>query len=156
MVWLSLQEWVVNVYLYLYHQSIIPLISVGANLEQLINRPDERYCFRYMDQRVYYVRYVLTQDLDLVDHASVLLHATTSHTSFSHHVSFCPTLLCSEKLMKTATNFGRDNLLSIGTCVGKFTKTERFHISITFLDYLAQYAKVNMIFSVLYPQRIMI
>lgn len=24
--------------------------------------------------------------------------------------------------MKTATNFGRDNLLSLGTCVGRFTK----------------------------------
>lgn len=57
--------------------------SVGGNLEQLVNRPDERYCFRYMDQRVYYV---------------------------------------SERLMKTATNFGRDNLLSMGTCVGRFTK----------------------------------
>jgi len=56
---------------------------VGGNLEQLVNRPDERYCFRYMDQRVYYV---------------------------------------SERLMKTATNFGRDNLLSLGTCVGRFTK----------------------------------
>ena len=31
-------------------------------------------------------------------------------------------------------------MLSLGTCVGRFTKTERFHISITFLDYLAQYA----------------
>lgn len=35
--------------------------SVGPNLEQLINRPDERYCFRYMDQRVYYVRCARTQ-----------------------------------------------------------------------------------------------
>lgn len=44
--------------------------------------------------------------------------------------------------MKTATNFGREQLLSLGTCCGKFTKSEKFHISITFLDYLSQYAKV--------------
>jgi hypothetical protein len=46
--------------------------------------------------------------------------------------------------MKTATNFGREALLSLGTCVGKFTKSEKFHMSITFLDYLAQYAKVRL------------
>ena len=45
--------------------------------------------------------------------------------------------------MKMATNFGREQLLSLGTCVGRFTKTEKFHLSITFLDYLAQYAKVS-------------
>lgn len=31
---------------------------MGQNLEQLITRADERYCFRRMDQRVYYVRCV--------------------------------------------------------------------------------------------------
>ena len=46
--------------------------------------------------------------------------------------------------MKTATNFSRTALLSLGTCVGKFTKSERFHISITFLDYLAQYAQYKV------------
>jgi 60S ribosome subunit biogenesis protein NIP7 len=46
--------------------------------------------------------------------------------------------------MKMATNFGREQLLALGTCVGKFTKTDRFMLSITFLDYLAQYAKVRI------------
>ncbi|TFJ87518.1 hypothetical protein NSK_000869 [Nannochloropsis salina CCMP1776] len=50
----------------------------------------------------------------------------------------------SERMMKTATNFGREHLLSIGTCVGRFTKSEKFHISITFLDYLAQYASYKV------------
>jgi 60S ribosome subunit biogenesis protein NIP7 len=49
----------------------------------------------------------------------------------------------SETVMKIATNFGREKLLSLGTCVGKFTKTDRFMLSITFLDYLSQYAKVR-------------
>jgi hypothetical protein len=29
---------------------------MGSNLEQLVNRADERYCFRYMDKKVYYLR----------------------------------------------------------------------------------------------------
>jgi hypothetical protein len=29
---------------------------MGGNLEELINRKDERHCFRYVDRRVYYVR----------------------------------------------------------------------------------------------------
>ena len=57
----------------------------------------------------------------------------------------------SERVMKTATNFGRDALLSLGTCVGRFTKTERFHISITFLDFLAQYAKVSSSADLFHP-----
>lgn len=30
---------------------------IGKNIEQLINRPDETYCFRLHKDRVYYVRY---------------------------------------------------------------------------------------------------
>lgn len=108
---------------------------MGQNLEQLINRPDERYCFRYMDQRVYYVRsvrpYTSKATAPLLDQSITRLppiHPMRPRDS--------------ERLMKTATNFAREQLLSLGTCVGRFTKSERFHISITFLDYLAQYAKV--------------
>ncbi len=46
--------------------------------------------------------------------------------------------------MKLATNVGRDNLISIGTCFGKFTKSGKFHLHITCLDYIAQYAKYKV------------
>jgi 60S ribosome subunit biogenesis protein NIP7 len=46
----------------------------------------------------------------------------------------------SESQMKLATNISRDNLMSIGTCFGKFTKSGKFRLHITCLDYLAQYA----------------
>ncbi|KAJ5069208.1 60s ribosome subunit biogenesis protein nip7 [Anaeramoeba ignava] len=46
----------------------------------------------------------------------------------------------SEKIMKQATNTGRKKLASLGVCFGKFTKTGNFRLSITSLDYLAQYA----------------
>jgi 60S ribosome subunit biogenesis protein NIP7 len=46
----------------------------------------------------------------------------------------------SEKQLKLASNISRDQLLSIGTCFGKFTKSLRFRLHITCLDYLSQYA----------------
>lgn len=44
--------------------------------------------------------------------------------------------------MRKAINIARDNLISLGTCLGKFTKTGKFKIHITALDFLAPYAKV--------------
>ncbi len=46
----------------------------------------------------------------------------------------------SEAIMRRATNVGRDNLASMGTCFGKFTHHKNFHLHITCLDYLARYA----------------
>lgn len=46
--------------------------------------------------------------------------------------------------MKRAGNIGRQNLLSFGTCFGKFTKSGKFRLHVTALDYLAPYAKVQL------------
>ncbi|ORX83323.1 60S ribosome subunit biogenesis protein NIP7 [Anaeromyces robustus] len=78
---------------------------IGRNIVHLINRPDDTYCFRLHNNRVYYV---------------------------------------SESIMKKATCIGRDQLLSLGVCFGKFTKTGKFRLHITALDYLAQYAKYKI------------
>ena len=40
-----------------------------------------------------------------------------------------------------AANCARSNLVSFGTCFGKFTKSRKFRLHITALDYLAPYAK---------------
>lgn len=48
----------------------------------------------------------------------------------------------SEKILKLAANIAGDKLVSLGTCFGKFTKTHKFRLHITALDYLAPYAKV--------------
>ena len=53
--------------------------------------------------------------------------------------------------MKKAGNIARKNLLSMGTCFGKFTKTDKFRLQITALDFLAPYAKVLDIL-LYYPQ----
>ncbi|CAG2106557.1 unnamed protein product [Medioppia subpectinata] len=48
---------------------------------------------------------------------------------------------CSEDMIKLASNISRDNLISFGTCFGKFTKSKKFRLLMTALDFLAPYAK---------------
>lgn len=50
----------------------------------------------------------------------------------------------SEMLMKKAAHVARENLLSFGTCFGKFTKSRKFHLHVTALDFLAPYAKYKV------------
>ncbi|XP_013782157.1 60S ribosome subunit biogenesis protein NIP7 homolog [Limulus polyphemus] len=50
----------------------------------------------------------------------------------------------SETIMKLACNVARENIVSFGTCFGKFTKTKKFRLHITALDYLAPYAKYKI------------
>jgi len=49
-----------------------------------------------------------------------------------------------EDLIKIALNFGKDELLSFGTCLGKFTKTKKFRLQITCLDVIAHYSKYKI------------
>lgn len=48
--------------------------------------------------------------------------------------------------MRKATNVARENLVSLGTCFGKITKSGKFRLHITALDFLAPYAKVGVEF----------
>ena len=70
----------------------------------LVDRRDERFCFRLHRDRVFYL---------------------------------------SERMMRLAASFPRKYLTSAGTCFGKFTKSGKFHLKVTCLEYLAQYAKVS-------------
>jgi 60S ribosome subunit biogenesis protein NIP7 len=47
-----------------------------------------------------------------------------------------------EKVMRQAANLPKKEVISIGTCFGKFTKSNKFRLHITALDFLAPYAKV--------------
>lgn len=47
----------------------------------------------------------------------------------------------SDSQLRLSTNIGRENLISVGTCFGKFTNGGKFKLHITCLDYLSQYAK---------------
>ncbi|KAH7647944.1 Nip7 like PUA domain containing involved in ribosomal biogenesis [Cryptosporidium xiaoi] len=44
----------------------------------------------------------------------------------------------SESLAKAATLIPKKNLLSMGTCLGKFSKTNKFRLGITSLQYIAR------------------
>lgn len=46
--------------------------------------------------------------------------------------------------MKASTSIARDDLLHMGVCLGKFSKTDKFRLHITALEYLAQYAKYKV------------
>lgn len=50
----------------------------------------------------------------------------------------------SESLANAATSMEREALVSVGTCFGKFTKTRKFRLHITALDYLSQYCKYKV------------
>jgi hypothetical protein len=56
-------------------------------------------------------------------------------------------LLClarSESSMRLASNIAKENLVALGTCIGKFTNSGKFHLTIHCLDYLSQYAKYKV------------
>jgi 60S ribosome subunit biogenesis protein NIP7 len=49
-----------------------------------------------------------------------------------------------EDIANLATSVARSNLLSLGTCIGKFTKTGKFRIHITALDVIAPHARYKV------------
>lgn len=46
-----------------------------------------------------------------------------------------------EDVMLKSTNVARDHLIACGTCIGKFTGSGKFRMTVTALDLLSQYAK---------------
>jgi len=49
-----------------------------------------------------------------------------------------------ESLANLATSVARTNLLSLGTCLGKFTKTGKFRLHITALDIISPHARYKV------------
>ncbi|XP_018310490.1 60S ribosome subunit biogenesis protein NIP7 homolog [Mycetomoellerius zeteki] len=47
----------------------------------------------------------------------------------------------SQKILSIANNIESDNLLSLGTCIGRFTKSGKFRLHITALHHIAPYAQ---------------
>jgi hypothetical protein len=56
--------------------------------------------------------------------------------------------------MRLAASVARPNLISMGICFGKFSKSGKFRLHITALDYLAQYAKYKVLFESIYQSEI--
>eukprot|EP00894_Picocystis_sp_ML_P002342 jgi/Pico_ML_1/52859/g3503.t1 len=45
-----------------------------------------------------------------------------------------------DSLMRRATNVSREKLVSLGVCLGKFTHSGKFRLTVSCLDTIAQYA----------------
>jgi len=56
-------------------------------------------------------------------------------------------------MIRQAVSVPRVNLISLGVCLGKFSKTEKFRLHVTALDLLGRYAKhkVSSPFKPLFP-----
>ncbi|EFP01496.1 hypothetical protein GCK72_002280 [Caenorhabditis remanei] len=76
------------------------------------------------------------------DNVSMLIDRNDGDYCFRNHKE--RVYYCSENLMRQAACISREPLLSFGTCLGKFTKSKKFHLQITALDYLAPYAKFKV------------
>lgn len=50
----------------------------------------------------------------------------------------------SESIMLRSVNISRDNLISVGTCFGKFNRAGKFKLHITALTYMYPYAKYKV------------
>ena len=50
----------------------------------------------------------------------------------------------SERVMKAAIAIPRDDLVSLGVCFGKFTRSGKFHLKVTCLDLLAAHARYKV------------
>ena len=50
----------------------------------------------------------------------------------------------SEHLVKHANAFPRDQVMALGCHFGKFTKTKKFRLHVTCLDYVAQHAQYRV------------
>jgi ribosome biogenesis protein Nip4 len=59
----------------------------------------------------------------------------------------------SESSMRLGISVARPNLVSLGTCFGKFTKSGKFMLHISALDYLAKYAKYKVTTNSSFPVR---
>jgi 60S ribosome subunit biogenesis protein NIP7 len=76
------------------------------------------------------------------DNVRLLLDRTDGLYCFRFHKD--RVYYCKEEIMKKAAHIPRKELISFGTCFGKFSKTKKFRLNVTSLDYLAPYAKHKM------------
>lgn len=88
----------------------------------MVDRSDDPHCFR------------IHKDKLATFHASCRAEYVLS-------LLLCRVYFVSEKIMKLAMSLARKNLLSAGTCLGKFSKTGKFRLHITALEWMARYAK---------------
>lgn len=105
---------------------------IGKNIKNIVERRDEPHCFRLHSNRVYYVR------------ESLMRRATNVGHHHELHFTCDP---CQDRLCKhcyCALKVGREQLVSLGQCIGKLTHSGKFRLTIGALDVLAAHAKYKV------------
>lgn len=99
---------------------------IGSNLVHLVDTPDDVRTSSILSP-FSSSSYYLTTLMNAQPHVFRL------HRSRVYYVR--------ESLMRQAISVPRANLISLGVCLGKFSKTEKFRLHVTGLDLLGRYAK---------------
>eukprot|EP01057_Protomagalhaensia_wolfi_P001776 Protomagalhaensia_wolfi_Nauph_80__1775@NODE_2104_length_1212_cov_29_504689_g1645_i0_p1_GENE_NODE_2104_length_1212_cov_29_504689_g1645_i0NODE_2104_length_1212_cov_29_504689_g1645_i0_p1_ORF_typecomplete_len190_score35_28UPF0113/PF03657_13/5_5e30UPF0113_N/PF17833_1/1_4e25UPF0113_N/PF17833_1/1_2e04PUA/PF01472_20/2_4e03PUA/PF01472_20/0_0067_NODE_2104_length_1212_cov_29_504689_g1645_i029598 len=68
--------------------------------------------------------------------AELLLELTPPHV---FRLNQARVFIMSETLVKACSSIPKKQLIAAGVCIGKFTKSKRFHLQISALEYLAQF-----------------
>lgn len=71
-------------------------------------------------------------------------HNATAEDRYVFRIQNSRVYYVRESLANLATSVSRDSLLSLGTCLGKFTKTGKFRLHITALDIIAPHARYKI------------
>lgn len=60
------------------------------------------------------------------------------------HANYASVYYLPLPMLHLATSVARPNLISLGTCMGKFSKSGKFKLGVTALDWMAKYAKYKV------------
>ena len=121
---------------------------IGKDIKTLIDRTDASYVIRLQRNRVFYVR------------EDIMRRATNVRATLPTNTCVHCRLCCQLMSARTAPHcyiatpqVARDKLISLGSCIGKFTHSSKFRLGVGALDILSQYAKYKV--SVLRTQPVM-
>ena len=131
---------------------------IGKSVRNIVEREDERYCFRLHKNRVYYVRETLVKKSTNVRSfwycaaacapARWNVSKAVSAQGCTQHGITCCTRLHSIQAVKHAAalmQVARDKLAMLGVQLGRMTSHKgTFRLGIGCIDLLAQYAKYKV------------
>ena len=104
---------------------------IGKNIKNVVERRDEPHCFRLHSNRVYYVRESLMRRATNVS-CNVQAEPEAQRLHGNDYWRCC------------VVQVGREQLVSLGQCIGKLTHSGKFRLTVGALDVLAAHAKYKV------------
>ena len=112
---------------------------IGKSIKLLIERDDESYCLRLQKLRVFYVRESLMRRATNVRTDLCISPVAVPRTlPLQHRVHF------RRAANQPVVQVSREKLVALGTCIGKFTHSGKFRLTVGALDIVAAYAKFKV------------